>query len=133
MKLNTHLLGLFSLTALLPLMPSLTPSVNACAIVAPSVQVAIHGSQEEAQQRSNVNSTYDDNCFNNNIVSPNIQVTESSGEVQQTYTGNFHVGGGNLNDTGLTTPVTVVDPHIGVSVYSPAHDSGFLESQIERR
>ena len=125
MKLKTHLLGLFSVTALLPLMPSLTPSVNACAVVAPSVQVAIHGSKEEAQQESNVNATHDDNCFNNNIVSPNVQLGQSSGEVKQSYTGDFHVGGGDLNDTGLTTPVTVVDPHIGVSVYSPAHDPNF--------
>ena len=60
-------------------------------------------------------------------MSPNVQVSESSGEVQQTHTGNFHVGGGELNDTGLTTPVTVVDPHIGVSVNSPAHNPEFLD------
>lgn len=128
MKLSTHLLGLFSLTALLPLMPSLTPSVNACAVVAPSVQVAIRGSEKEAQQESQVNATHDNNCFNNNIVSPNVQIGESTGEVRQSYTGDFHVGGGEFNDTGLTTPVTVVDPHIGVDVYSPAHDPEFLNN-----
>ncbi|MGF1541897.1 MAG: hypothetical protein ACFCU5_15855 [Pleurocapsa sp.] len=127
MKINTYLLGLFSLTTLLPLMPSLTPSVNACAVVAPSVQVAVQGSEEEAQQQSNVNVTDDGKCFNNNIVSPNVQVGTSSGQVQQNYTGDFHIGGGDLNNTGLTTPTTVVDPHIGVSIEnSPAYDPEFL-------
>ena len=128
MKLSTHLLGLFSLTALLPLMPSLTPSVNACAVVAPTVQVGIRGSEQEAQQESEINVTDDGNCFNNHIVSPTFQYGESTGEIRQSNTGNFHVGGGDFNQTGLTTPTVVVDPHIGVDVRSPAHNPEFINN-----
>ncbi|MBE9168830.1 hypothetical protein IQ238_15370 [Pleurocapsales cyanobacterium LEGE 06147] len=123
-------LSLFSLSAVLPLVPSVTPSANACAIVDATTQVAIHGSPNPAQQKNNVTMGHDDNCFNNNIVNTTTQLGISPGEVQQTHQGDYFVGGGNLNNTGFTTPVIQVPVGTQVDVYSPAHDPQFLKSLL---
>ena len=63
MKLSTPL-ALLSLATLLPFVPSLTPQVNACAIVDTTTQVAIRGDRDTpAQQESSVTAAADDNCF----------------------------------------------------------------------
>jgi hypothetical protein len=130
MKFPLLSLSLFSLSAFLPLVPSLTPSANACAIVDATTQVAIHGSRNPAQQKNDVIMSHDDNCFNNNIISTTTQLGISPGEVQQTHEGNYFVGGGNLNDTGFTTPVIQVPVGTQVDVYSPAHDPEFLNNSL---
>ncbi|MGL5795553.1 MAG: hypothetical protein ACRC06_14365 [Waterburya sp.] len=119
-------LALLSVTTLLPLFPSLTPSVNACTVVAPTTQVAIHGSRTPAQQENSVTTGSDENCFNNNIVGETTQVGVSPGQVVQSNTGEYFVGGGDVNNTGLTTPNVTTTPTTQVDVYSPAHDPQFL-------
>lgn len=130
MKFPWLSVSLFSLSALLPLVPSVTPSANACAMVDATTQVAIHGSRNPAQQKNDVTMGHDNNCFNNNIVNTTTQLGISPGEVQQTHEGNYFVGGGNVNKTGFTTPVIQVPVSTQVDVYSPAHDSQFLNNVL---
>lgn len=120
-------LTLLSLTTLLPLFSSVTP-VNACTIVDTTTQVAIRGDRNlTAQQENEINAAADDNCFNNHIVGGTTQVGISPGQVIQSNQGDYFVGGGNLNNTGLTTPTVIVTPDTQVDVYSPAHDPNFLK------
>ena len=126
MKFSTPL-ALLSLLAL-PLVPSFTPAVNACAIVDTTTQVAIRGDRDTpAQQESNVSAGSDDDCFNNTVVGNTTQVGISAGQIIQNSEGNYFVGGGGTNDTGITTPTVIVTPDTQVDVYSPAHDPTFLE------
>ena len=120
-------IALLSLTTLLPFLPSLTPSVNACAIVNTTTQVAIRGSRTPAQQENEITTGSDDNCFNNTVVGNTTQVGIGAGQVKQSNQGQFFVGGGETNDTGLTTPTVIVTPETQVDVYSPAHDPEFLD------
>jgi hypothetical protein len=92
-----------------------------CTIVDATTQVAIHGSRTPAQQDNNVTTSSDDNCFNNNIVGETTQVGVSPGQVVQSNTGEYFVGGGDANNTGLTTPNVTVTPQTQVDVYSPDH------------
>ncbi len=120
-------LTLLSLTTLLPLFSNVTP-VNACTIVDTTTQVAIRGDRNHpAQQENEINAAADDNCFNNHVVNNTTQVGVSPGQVVQSNQGDYFVGGGNLNDTGLTTPNVIVTPDTQVDVYSPAHDPNFLK------
>ncbi|MEO1006900.1 MAG: hypothetical protein AAFW67_13905, partial [Cyanobacteria bacterium J06638_38] len=120
-------LTLLSLTTLLPLFSTVT-SINACTIVDTTTQVAIRGDRDRpAQQENDINAAADDNCFNNHIVGNTTQVGISPGQVVQSNQGDYFVGGGNLNTTGLTTPNVIVTPNTQVDVYSPAHDPNFLK------
>lgn len=119
-------LALLSLTTLLPLLPSATLSVNACTIVDATTQVAIRGSRTPAQQENNITTESDDNCFNNTVVGNTTQLGISAGQVRQSNQGEYVVGGGDVNNTGLTTPTIIVTPETQVDVYSPAHDPEFL-------
>lgn len=126
MKLTAPL-ALLSLTTLLPLLPSITPAANACTVVDATTQVAIRGDRNTpAQQGSNVTAEVDDNCFNNTAVGTNTQVGIGAGRVIQTSEGKYFLGGGEANDTSLTTPTVTVTPETQVDVYSPAHDPQFL-------
>ncbi|MDJ0567934.1 MAG: hypothetical protein QNJ53_02700 [Pleurocapsa sp. MO_192.B19] len=119
-------LALLSLTTLLPLLPSATLSVNACTIVDATTQVAIRGSRTPAQQENNITTESDDNCFNNTVVGNTTQLGISAGQVRQSNQGEYVVGGGDVNNTGLTTPTIIVTPETQVDIYSPAHDPEFL-------
>jgi hypothetical protein len=130
MKFTAHSLALFSLTALFPLIPSVTPSANACAIVDATTQVAIHGSKTPATQENNVATGSDDNCLGNTAVGTTTQVGIGSGEVQQSHQGAYFVGGGDANNTGITSPTVTVTPQTQVDVYSPAHDQEFLNRLV---
>ncbi len=130
MRFSLLSLSLFSLSALLSLVPSFTPSANACAIVDATTQVAIRGSHNPSQQENAITMGHDDNCFNNNIVNTTTQLGISPGEIQQTHEGNYFVGGGDINNTGFTTPVIKVPVSTQVDVYSPAHDPTFLNNTL---
>ncbi len=127
MKLNSRYLGLFTLALLLPLIPSTTPNVNACAIVDATTQVAIRGSREASEQTNEVTAEHDDNCFNNNLVGTNTQLGITSGKVRQSNRSSYFAGGGNSNTHGIKTPVVKVTPQTQVDIYSPAHDPTFLQ------
>ena len=126
MKLTAPL-TLLSLTTLLPLFSTVTP-VNACTIVDATTQVAIRGDRNTpAQQENEVTAEADDNCFNNHVVGSTTQVGVGAGRIIQSNQGDYFVGGGNVNTTGLTTPTVIVTPDTQVDVYSPAHDPNFLK------
>jgi hypothetical protein len=132
MKLTTPL-ALLSLVTLLPLVPCLTPQANACAIVDTTTQVAIRGDRNTpAQQENNITATADDNCFNNTVVGNTTQVGIGAGQVVQTNEGQYSVGGGEINQTGLTTPTVIVTPDTQVDVYSPANDPEFLKDLLPK-
>jgi hypothetical protein len=128
MKFRFVSLSLLSFSALLPFTPSFTPAAKACLVYDVNTQVAIHGSQTPAQQENNVTTGSDDNCFNNVAGGTNTQVGIGAGEVQQNRDAEYFVGGGNQNNTGLTTPTITVTPSTQVDVYSPAHDPNFIKS-----
>ncbi len=126
MKFRIYSLSLLSLTALLPLFPGMTPSANACAIVDATTQVALHGSATPATQENNVNTGHDDNCLGNAAVGTTTQVGIGSEAPQQTSQSDYYVGGGDINNTGLTSPVIEVTPQTQIDMQSPAYDQQFL-------
>lgn len=103
MKLAQYLLGVCSLVSLLPLVPSFTASVNACSITAPTHQLAITGTRDGAVQSNSVNTGSDENCLGNNIVAPTNQVSVGADQSVQVNEGDYFVGGGEQNSTGVTT------------------------------
>ena len=125
MKFKICSLGLFSLASLLPLIPALTPAVNACAIVDATTQVGIYGSQPGVQE-NNVNTGHDGNCLGNAAVGTTTQVGIDQNGTDQTNESDYFVGGGEYNDTGLTSPYIEVTPETQIQLHSPAHDQEFL-------
>lgn len=125
MKLTQYLLGVCSVVTLLPLVPSFTASVNACSVTAPTHQLAITGTRDGAVQSNDVNIGSDDNCLGNNIVAPTNQVSVGADQSVQVNEGDYFVGGGQYNDTGISSPVIEVAPTIQNDVYSPAYDDNF--------
>ena len=128
-QMKTYLyssLGLLSLSVILPLTPSFTPKADACAQTDVLTQVAIHGSQQPATQSGIFNMDNDGNCLGNSTTSTTTQVYAGEEAPVQTYEGNQFVGGGQFNNTGISSPVIENPIHIPVDVYSPAHDPNFL-------
>ena len=125
MKFKICSLGLFSLASLLTLIPALTPGVNACAIVDATTQVDIYGTQPGLQE-NNVNTGHDDNCFGNAAVGTTTQLGIGQNGTNQTNESDYFVGGGEYNDTGLTSPYIEVTPETQIQLHSPAHDPGFI-------
>lgn len=132
MKFSIYSLGLFSVTALLPFIPGTTPSANACAIVDATTQVAIHGSDTPALQQNNVNSGFGENCLGNSAVGSTTQVGVGTNPPQQTSQSDYYVGGGDLNNTGLTSPNIEVTPQTQLDIKSPAYDPQFLNGVYPR-
>ena len=126
MNFRNYYLGLLSIATILPFVPAATNSAHACAIVAPSTQVAISDDPSQVTQDNQINTSYDDNCLGNAAVGNNAQIGIGSGAIQQTYEGDFSVGGGGYNQTGLTSPYIEVTPEIQLDIYSPAHDPNYL-------
>lgn len=132
MKFSVLSFGLLSLAALLPLTPSLTTSASACAQTAVGVQVRVSGQKNpKAAQKYGANQTSDDNCFNNNITSVGKQISVGSEAPEQDLQFNQHVGGGNINQTGMTTPNVKTQVPVQVDVYSPAHDPEFMNRMMQ--
>lgn len=129
MKLNLlSSISILFLSALLPWLPSATPKANACAMTDVLIQLAIHGSPQPATQSGNFNMGSDGNCLGNSITNTTTQLYMGSDPVEQTYEGNQFVGGGNINQTGITSPVIQTPVWIPVDVYNPALDPSFLRS-----
>ena len=119
--LNFKLYGwsLFSLAALLPILPSAVPSANACAIVDATTQVALHSSPMPANQQNTVNTGHDGNCLGNAAVGTNTQVGIGSTPPEQINQSDYFVGGGEYNDTGLTSPYIEVTPETQIDLQIP--------------
>jgi hypothetical protein len=134
MKLNLLSFGLLSLAALVPVMPSFTTPANACSQTAVGVQVRVSGEKNpKAGQNFNANQTDDPNCFNNNVVGVGKQISVGSEAAEQNLEFDQHVGGGNINQTGLTTPNIKTKVPVQVDVYSPAHDPEFMNRMTQPR
>jgi hypothetical protein len=122
------LISILSLSAFLPWLPSATPKANACAMTDVLIQLAIHGSRQPATQSGNFNMGSDGNCLGNTITNTTTQFYMGSDPIEQTYEGNQFVGGGNINQTGITSPVIQTPVHIPIDIYNPALDPSFLRS-----
>jgi hypothetical protein len=116
--------SLLSAATLLPLIPSFTPSVNACATVDATTQVAIHPEGTNADQQNSTAMGADPNCFNNNAINTTTQVQMAPGDIKQTHQGEQYVGGGNQNNTGLTTPNIQVPVSNQIDVEVPKETFG---------
>jgi hypothetical protein len=125
MKFKICSLGLLSLASLLPLIPVLTPGVNACAVVDATTQVDIYGTQPGTQE-NNVNGGHDGNCLGNAAVGTTTQVGIGQEGTDQTSESDYYVGGGEYNDTGLTSPYVEVTPETQIQLQSPAHNPGLV-------
>ncbi|MBE9169909.1 hypothetical protein IQ238_21075 [Pleurocapsales cyanobacterium LEGE 06147] len=124
---KVNLLSAASLLSLLALIPFLTtPKVNACATTDVLTQVAIRGSQQPATQSGKFNQSSDGNCLGNSVTGTTTQLYVGADPVEQTYEGNQFVGGGEFNQTGVSSPVIQTPVHVPVDVYSPAHDPNFF-------
>ena len=126
MNFRNYYLGLLSIATILPFVPAATNSAHACAIVAPSTQVAISGDPSQVTQDNQINTNHDDDCFGNAAVGTNTQTAIGRGEITQNHQGDFYVGGGEHNQMGLTSPYIEVTPEIQLDIYSPGHDDKFL-------
>lgn len=118
MKRHLFSLSLLSVATLLPLASSFTKTANACVMVDANPQVAIHPEGTTADQQSTSNMSADDNCFDNNTINSTTQVQMAPGDIKQTHDSQQVVGGGNINNTGLTTPTikVPVNPKVDVTV-----------------
>lgn len=125
MNLTKYIVGIASAATLLPLLPTATPSAQACSITAPTHQLAITGSRDGAIQSNQITTGHDGNCLGNNVVSPTNQVSVGAQQSIQHNEGNYFVGGGDYNQTGVTSPVIEVAPTIQNQIYSPAYDPNF--------
>ncbi|MDJ0567725.1 MAG: hypothetical protein QNJ53_01650 [Pleurocapsa sp. MO_192.B19] len=124
------LLSLVGLSPLLALLPGITSSANACAIVDATTQVALHGSATPATQQNTVNTASDDNCLGNAAVGTTTQVGIGSAPQQQINQSDYFVGGSDINNTGVTSPVIEVTPETQINIQSPAYDQQFLDGLI---
>ena len=129
-KIKLYYLSLFSLTALFPLLPGLTQNASACAIVDATTQVALHGSATPANQQNMVNTASDDNCLGNAAVGTTTQVGIGAAPQQQINQSDYFVGGGNINQTGLTSPVIEVTPETQIDLQNPAYDQQLLNGVV---
>jgi hypothetical protein len=112
-------ISILSLSALLPLIPSATPKANACATTDVLVQLAVHSNPQAATQSGNFNMGSDGNCLGNSVTNTTTQYYFGNDPVQQTYDGNQYVGGGNYNQTGVSSPVIQTPVHVPVDVQIP--------------
>ncbi len=132
MKLGILSLGLLSVSTLLPLTPSFTDSASACVQVAVGAQTRVSGEKNpKAGQNINTTQANDGNCFNNNVISVDKQTSVGSQAAQQDIQTNQRVGGGNLNNTGMTTPDIRINVPVQTDVYSPAHDPKFMNEMMQ--
>ncbi|MEM7592636.1 MAG: hypothetical protein AAF383_14130 [Cyanobacteria bacterium P01_A01_bin.83] len=132
-KTKLYSLSLFSLAALLPFLPNNTPSANACAIVDATTQVALHSSPIPADQQNTVNTGSDDNCLGNASVGTTTQVGVGAAPQQQINQSDHFVGGGDINDTGLTSPVIEVTPQTQIDLQVPTYDQEFVDGLIPQQ
>lgn len=117
-KNKLYCLSLFSLAALFPLVPGATPSASACAIVDATTQVVLNTAPIPADQQNTVNTASDDNCLGNAAVGSTTQVGVGSAP-QQINQSDYFVGGGDINNTGVTSPLIEVTPETQIDVPIP--------------
>ncbi len=106
------------------------PANASCAMTDVSFQVAIRGSSTVAQQGNNVGMTTMGNCWGNATTNTSTQVYTGSGTVQQGRNSSHFVGGSEPLPYGVTGPVVGTQISVPVDIYSPAHDSTFLNNTM---
>jgi hypothetical protein len=119
MKFKLLSLGLFSLSTLFTLAPSVTkPAFALCTATDVSVQVAL--SDEPATQENDVSVESDPDCYGNNSTHVMTQFGDAE-KVTQTRKSEHHLGGGNnpLSELGVETPTIFTPVHVKVNVPRP--------------
>ena len=129
-RIKLYGLSLFSLATLLPLLPNATPAARACAIVDATTQVALHSSPDPANQQNIINTGHDDNCLGNSVVGTTTQVGVGAAPQQQINQSDYFVGGGDINDTGLTSPIIEVTPQTQIDMEIPNYDQQFVDGLV---
>lgn len=132
-KIKLYGLSLFPLATLLSLLPTFTPAASSCAIVGATTQVALHSSASPANQQNTVNTDHDDNCLDNAAVGITTQVGVGSASQQQINQGNYFVGGGDINNTGLTSPVIEVTPETQIDMQIPTYDPQLVDELVPQQ
>ena len=129
-KIKLYGLSLCSLATLLPLLPNVTSTAQACAIVDATTQVTLHSSPDPANQQNIVNTGHDGNCLGNAAVGTTTQVGVGAAPQQQINQSDYFVGGGDINDTGLTSPVIEVTPQTQIDMQIPNYDQQFVDGLV---
>ncbi len=106
------------------------PANASCAMTDVSFQVAIRGSSTAAQQGNNVGMKNRGNCWGNATTNTSTQVYTGSGTVQQGRNSSHFVGGSKPLPYGIKGPVVGTQITVPVDIYSPAHDSIFMNNTM---
>jgi hypothetical protein len=132
-KIKLYGLSLFPLATLLSVLPTVTSAANSCAIVDATTQVALHSSATPANQQNTVNTGSDGNCLGNAAVGTTTQVGVGSAPQQQVNQSDYFVGGGDINNTGLTSPVIEVTPQTQIDMQIPTYDQQFVDGLVPQQ
>lgn len=125
------LLSLGLCSALLPFLPSLTPTASAqCVMLDVSNQLAIHGSRQPSTQKNNVNMASTGDCLGGAAVTTNAQTAVTPGDATQIRNSSSTITNGIQgvpNVPGLGGPTIQIPVSTQVDVYSPAMDPSFMK------
>lgn len=128
MKLKLLSLGLFSVSALSPLMISsfTRPAVAGCVAVDVGTQVAVDGNRR-GNQTNNTTQSFGPNCSNSRGGTVTTVGHQScvSANCEQHRTSSQAVDGDG-NPIGVKTPNIGIHVHTPVHVYSPAQDPNWI-------
>ncbi|MEB3336851.1 MAG: hypothetical protein VKJ46_05260 [Leptolyngbyaceae bacterium] len=130
MKLNfASLLFLTSISGL-SLIATVTPPASAqCVMTDISIQAALRGAKQPAQQTNTTDLQSEGACVGNTITQTSTQVyTGSADRVIQQRTSSQRLQGSPSNRAGVTGPTIKVPVEVKVDVYNPASDPTFLKS-----
>ncbi|WP_107667854.1 hypothetical protein [Cyanothece sp. BG0011] len=123
-------LSLSFATLLISLSINHQPASASCAMTDVSFQVAIRGASTAAQQGNNVGMTTMGDCWGNATTNTSTQVYTGSETVQQGRNSSHFVGGSDPLPYGVTGPVIGTQITVPVDIYSPAHDSTFMNNTM---
>ena len=101
-----------------------------CAMTDVSLQLAIRGASIPVQQNNNVEMQTMGNCWGNATTNTSSQVYTGSGTVKQGRNSSHLVGGSQPLPYGINSPVIRTQIGVPVDIYSPAHDSTFINNTI---
>jgi len=130
MKLKFASLIFLTSVSGLSLIPALTPKASAqCVMTDVSIQAAVRGSRQPAQQTNRTDLQSEGACVGNTITQTSTQVyTGSADRVIQQRTSSQRLQGGTSNRAGVAGPTIKVPVQVQVDVYNPASDPTFLKS-----
>ncbi|WP_250122790.1 hypothetical protein [Chroococcidiopsis sp. CCMEE 29] len=115
-------LSLLSLSSFLTVAPfSIESAAAQCVMADISVQAAIHGSKQPAQQDNNVDMQSQGACVGNTSTHTSTQVYVGNGDkLKQQRTSSHRLVGGRGSVTGISGPTVAIPVEVKVDVYNPA-------------